>query len=150
MRHYRLRGTGVTCFPPIEIHTTKSRSVGPSAPAGWCFDPIGAQCCDCDCHVCVGTGGNCPCLHHLEIHLAKYRGARQSVTHACLNLSCCTVAVVSHVSCLWLGSHWFTLVLVPKNQKFLGCNRGILHQAHVPSNFGKCLYPKRSEVSKSS
>ena len=27
------------CFPPIEIHTTKSRSVGPSAPAGWCFDP---------------------------------------------------------------------------------------------------------------
>jgi hypothetical protein len=111
---------------------------------------LGAQCCDCDCHVCVGTGGNCPCLHHLEIHLAKYRGARQSVTRACLNLSCCTVAVVSHVSCLWLGSHWFTLVLVPKNQKFLGCNRGILHQAHVPSNFGKCLYPKRSEVSKSS
>ena len=27
---------------------------------------LGAQCCDCDCHVCVGTGGNCPCLHHLR------------------------------------------------------------------------------------
>ena len=108
--------------------------------------------------MCVGRDGNCACLLYifLRSHITKCLGARQSVTggwhrvaSACLNLSCCTVAVVSHVSCLWLGSHWFTLVLVPKNQKFLGCNRGILHQAHVPSNFGKCLYPKRSEVSKS-
>ena len=113
MRHYRPRGT--VAFLPLKSTQPNPEVLGQVLPLDGA-STLGAQCCDCDCHVCVGTGGNCPCLHHLEIHLAKYRGARQSVTRACLNLSCCTVAVVSHVYCLWLGSPWF---LYRKNRNFL-------------------------------
>ena len=63
MRHYRPRGT--VAFLPLKSTQPNPEVLGQVLPLDGA-STLGAQCCDCDCHVCVGTGGNCPCLHHLR------------------------------------------------------------------------------------